>query len=252
MHDTSMLRIAARFAGPPRSGNGGYTSGLLASTLAPVSAAGSANDFADRHGVRVTLRRPPPLETDLRVEVDGPSARLWHIEDVIAEAQAIQVDITPIEVVSPMEAREAEERYAGLRSHPFPTCFTCGTDRTPGDALLLRPGPVPDHRTACTWTPHRSLELAEGLVREEYVWAALDCPGGWTADLEGRPMVLGRITAQIDTLPRVGERHVVMGRWIGEDGRKTSTATALYNPDGRVVARAEHIWIAVRPTGFGG
>jgi hypothetical protein len=48
--------IAPRFAGPPRSGNGGYTCGLPASVLSPAPGA----------GVRVTLRRPPPLATPMQ------------------------------------------------------------------------------------------------------------------------------------------------------------------------------------------
>ena len=67
-------------------------------------------------------------------------------------------------------------------------------------------------------------------------------------------MVLGRMTAVVDTLPLVGEPHVVMGQALGQlrgtDGRKTFTASTLYDPDGRIVGRAEHVWVAVDPTTF--
>jgi hypothetical protein len=233
--------IAPRFAGPARSGNGGYTCGLLASVLSPEPDA----------GVRVTLRRPPPLATPMQARAIDGGAALLHGDLLVAEAEPAGLDIAPVEAVTLAEARAAETRYAGLRSHPFPTCFTCGIDREPGDALRLQPGPVGDRRTACTWTPHRSLELAGGSVAPEFVWAALDCPGGWTADLEGRPLVLGRMSAQLDGPVRVGEPHLVMGELRREDDRKTLTATTLYDSDGRIVARAEHVWIAVDPARFG-
>ena len=63
-------------------------------------------------------------------------------------------------------------------------------------------------------------------------------------------MVLGRMTAQVDTLPVIGDEHVVVGQLRGEEGRKTFTAATLYDPDGRVVARAEHVWIAIDPKDF--
>ena len=79
-------------------------------------------------------------------------------------------------------------------------------------------------------------------------WAALDCPGGWAADLANNPAVLGRMTARIDTLPVVGEEHVVVGHFRGSEGRKLHTASTLYDADGRVVATAEHTWIpSTRP-----
>ena len=65
-------------------------------------------------------------------------------------------------------------------------------------------------------------------------------------------MVLGRMTARIDDLPVIGEPHVVVGQGRGRDGRKTFTASTLYDSDGRVVATAEHTWIAVDPAMFGG
>ena len=65
-------------------------------------------------------------------------------------------------------------------------------------------------------------------------------------------MVLGRMTARHRHLPVIGEHHVVVGEGRGSDGRKTFTASTLYDADGRVVATAEHIWIAVDPAVFGG
>ena len=45
---------------------------------------------------------------------------------------------------------------------------------------------------------------------------------------------------------------LVVGEGRGRDGRKTFTASTLYDADGRVVATAEHTWIAVDPAMFGG
>ena len=56
--------IARRFRGPPDSGNGGYSCGLLA-----------------RHfdgPVEVTLKAPPPVDTPMAIVGDGTSVRLMH------------------------------------------------------------------------------------------------------------------------------------------------------------------------------
>ncbi|HEX4470654.1 MAG TPA: hypothetical protein VH085_01695, partial [Nocardioides sp.] len=81
-------------------------------------------------------------------------------------------------------------------------------------------------------------------------WAALDCVGGWAGDLEERLMVLARMTARVDSLPAIGEEHVVVGMGRGREGRKTFTSSTLYDAQGRVVASAEHLWIAVDPAAF--
>ena len=81
-------------------------------------------------------------------------------------------------------------------------------------------------------------------------WAALDCIGGWAADVGERPMVLGTMTARLDSLPAVGEEHVVVGQARGEYGRKRISASSLYDACGRLVGTAEHVWIAVDPEEF--
>lgn len=232
------LQIDARFAGPPGSANGGYTAGRLASLL-PAGAV-----------VEVTLRQPPPLETRLDVTVSGERATLRFGGVIIADAvvAALTEDVVapvPFEV-----AAEAMSTYAGFDQHPFPGCFACGTDRPPPDGLGLRPGRVPGRPdcVATTWVPDASLVApasAGAGTRIEAVWAALDCPGGWSADLVGRPMVLGRMTAAVDAMPQAGEPCVVVGRWLGAERRKTFTASTVYDADGRILGRAQATWIAL-------
>jgi len=251
----SELLVPRRFCGPTSSGNGGWTAGALAALL--------DHDGPDDHAaawptVRVTLRRPPPL--DVPMPVSGGVATSEQGE--VAAAEVVADELTAVEPVSWGAATDAAATYPGLTSHPFPTCFACGTGREEGDGLRIFPGPVEDDsegrtRVAAPWTPHPS--VAEDFhtygddVRRASIavmWAALDCVGGWAGDLTERLMVLGRITARVDTLPVIGEPHVVVGGACGSEGRKTFTAASLYDADGRVVGAAEHVWIAVDPADF--
>ena len=218
------MRIPARHSGPPGSANGGITCGRVAAYVAaPVA--------------QVTLRRPPPLDTDLRVDVAGGAVRLLDGEHLVAEALPGEVDVEPQQPVDVATAAAAAQRYAGLRAHPFPSCFTCGTDREPPDGLGLRPGPVGTDHVAAVWTP---VDADRAVV-----WAALDCPGGWATDLAGRPMVLGRMTLRLDAEPVVGQPHVVQGWVVQRDGRKTHCGTSLRDADGRLLAVARQTWVAV-------
>jgi hypothetical protein len=177
---------------------------------------------------------------------------------VVEETQGLTtVDAVPADV-----ARAAMASYPGLSAHPFPTCFVCGTEREEGDGLRIFPGRVADQdgatRIAATWTPYPSVgedhhAYVDDLPRVSLAatWAALDCVGGWAGDLTDRLMVLAGMTARVDTLPVIGEEHVVLGLARGREGRKTFTASTLYDPDGRVVARAEHVWVAIDRSAFG-
>jgi hypothetical protein len=237
------VRIEPRFRGPARSGNGGYVTGLVGTALAAMSADGKVP--------QVRLRMPPPLELDLHLEVTAEGAQLTGPDGPIAAATPVDPSTLDSAIVEPVghdEARAAEASYRGLAGHPFPRCFVCGPENAEG--LQLRPGPLGDGRTACTWAPGSDLLAADELVDATYLWAVLDCPGGWTIDLENRPSVLGQLTACIDARPQAGEPCVVMGRLLVEDGRKTTTATTLYDADGRVLARAQQVWITVDPATF--
>jgi hypothetical protein len=244
------LTVPARFRGPARSGNGGYTAGSLAELVPAV---------ADVPVIEVTLRRPPPLDVLMSVELadEPPAAVLTWQGETVAQAREVDAELTAVDEVAADDAEKAMGRYRGLHGHPFPGCFACGTERGVGDGLRIFPGEVAEHTVASLWVPDESLAVAGDLVDPGIervgvatTWAALDCVGGWSDDLEGRPMVLGRITARVDALPVVGEPHVVVGRRTSVEGRKSFTSSTLYDSDGRVVASAEHVWIVVDPAIF--
>jgi hypothetical protein len=236
------VSVATRFAGPPSSGNGGFSAGLLAEHTptrrdAPIT---------------VTLRHPPPLETPLQVVPDPEAPDVVRLVDgdvVVAEAGPGDFTHDVVPPVAIGAALVAQTAYRGLVVHPFPGCFVCGTARADGDGLRLQPGPTSAGQTACVWTPEDALALGQDEVAIRFVWSALDCPGGWTSDLDARPLVLGRMTTRRDAPVLPGRPHVIVARLLGEDGRKTFTASAMYD-EGRLVARAEHVWIAVDPARF--
>ncbi|GAB1644403.1 hypothetical protein [Krasilnikovia sp. MM14-A1259] len=220
------LAIPRRFNGPPESANGGYACGLLA---------GRASAILGSDGITVTLHVPPPLDRDLQLERAGGRVLAWDDDRLIAVATPARPVIEEAGFVAAAEARAAESGYRGLAGHPFPTCFVCGTDRT--DGLGLRPGQIDnDVRTACVWRPRRE------DVCPEAVWAALDCPGGWTADLVSAPMVLHRMTAVVTRLPDAGTECIVVGRPDERGPRTLRTTTALYDGGGAVLGRAVATW----------
>ncbi len=181
---------------------------------------------------------------------------------MVAQAAVVDESIEPVEAVSWEEAVAASAAYPGHTSHPFPTCFACGTERP--DGLRIFPGEVVlracgQTRVAAPWVPDSTVaadyhEYDDPAPRAclAATWSALDCIGGWAGDLTERLMVLGRMTAIIDTLPVVDEQHVVTGEHRGSEGRKTFTASTLHDADGRIVGRAEHVWLAVDPAMFNG
>ncbi|MET7768537.1 hypothetical protein [Nocardia sp. NPDC005366] len=217
----TVLQVPRRFNGPPDSANGGYVSGLL----------------AERHDdttVTVVLRSPPRLETPLLVR----AGQLLDGDIVVAESSAGAFEHEVPRAVPFPVAGAASSAYRC--NETFSTCFVCGSARA--DGLRIEPGPVGEGLVASQWIPDASLPLGPALV-----WAAMDCPGGWSLpDMVERPAVLGRMTATVADLPEVGEHCVAVGELHGEQGRKAFASSAVYGADGRLLGRAEQVWIRLK------
>ena len=226
------MRIARRFHGPPDSGNGGYSAGLVAQVLG-----GS--------GCTVTLHRPPPLDQPLELRTSSEGAELFDGDERIASARPAELDLEVPGAPSLAEARAAEGRYVGHERHHFPGCFVCGPHRDAGDGLRIFPGEIRGGQVAASWTPGADLAGPNGAVRGEFLWAALDCPGYFAVERQAGLALLGRITAVVERAPQAEEALIVSGWSIASEGRKHHVGTAIHDGQGRRVACARSTWISI-------
>jgi hypothetical protein len=219
------VTIERRYRGPLTSANGGYACGRLAVYL-------------DAEEVEVTLRLPPPLERPLAVERDGELVRLLDDDALVAEARPAPVDVDSPPPVSLEEAEGARDRHVRDGGSDFGECFVCGTR---ADGLQVHVGPVAGRE------PLHAAPVVLDRHAPELVWAAIDCPGAYAVGAEGRgDVVLGRMTARVERVPRPSERCAVVSWPLGEDGRKLHAGTALFAGDGALLALAKQVWIAPR------
>jgi hypothetical protein len=234
------VTIPDRFNGPAGSANGGYACGLLAGLIDGPA--------------QVILRRPPPLGVELAVEHTGDAVALRHSETLIATGTP-----TPMDLESPRpptfgQALDLSAGYAGFTHHPFPTCFVCGPSRTEDDGLRIFPGSLPGRQImAAAWIPDQELADGRGLVRPEFVWAALDCPTGWVTSLLPpieKVVVLGTLAVAIQHRPQAGGRHVLVSWPIGNEGKKFRAGAALWSDAGLLLAVARATWIQVSVEGW--
>ena len=230
----STIRIERRFRGPPTTGNGGYVAGIVAAAL------GGSN-------CTVTLKSPPPLDQDLTLKTQDTSASLSLDDELVVTASREHVDIDVPPPPTLAEAAEAEPRFIGHSHHIFPGCFVCGPEREAGDGMRIFPGALHDRagRVAATWNPDESVTGDDGLVRPEFLWAALDCPGYFAVEDKAGLALLGRMSAVIHRSVRAGEPLVVTGWPIASEGRKHRVGSALHDADGEVVAAATATWITL-------
>jgi len=194
----------------------------------------------------VTIRRPVRLAHAFDVQRTGDVVALLDGDDLIAEARPATVDVAVPRAPDSESVRAAARGFHGAPHHN-PGCYGCGPDRRPGDGLGLAPVACPGSDVvASIWAPDASVAGADGVVPAELVWAALDCPGAY-ALAHPTMVLLGRIAARIDRLPRAGERLRALGWRLGRDGRKLLVATAIVDEAGAALAVAQAVWIELRP-----
>jgi hypothetical protein len=234
--------IDKRFCGPRRSANGGYAAGVFAE-----AAGGGAR--------QVTLKSPPPLNEPIAIRDIGDDVfEAMHGDVPVARIEPGDVVIDE-NIVPPSDedVAKAHDNYLGDEegSHMLPWCFVCGINREPGDGLRIFSGPAPGSPiNADFWTPDESLVGKDGLVRPEFLWAALDCPSAFALRNGLRLSLLGRFTAKVMRRPKPGERLVAAAWRTGEEGRKHFSSSALFDRDGKQVAGANAVWIELNDLAF--
>ena len=231
---THEARIAARFNGPPSSGNGGVAVGTIAKHF--------------EGAVEITLKKPIPLESPMQVLTDGATAGLFHEGTELATAKATELDLEIPEPISFQQAAAARAGFAGYQEHPFADCFVCGTHRSCGDGMCLFTGEIAEGVVASSWVPNEEFADEDGVVADEFLGAALDCPGAWAfLSVYGfeSPAVLGRMTYEDHRPVYAGGRYVVMGWSIGQEGRKSYCGTAIFDDEGNLCAAAKATWISL-------
>ena len=232
---THEATVAARFNGPPKSGNGGVAVGTLAKHF----------DGA----VEITLKRPIPLDSTMQVVADGRTAGLFHEGSELASARTTKLDLELPTPVTFQEAAAARANFLGYTHHPVPDCFVCGTNRSCGEGMCLFSGELEEGVVATSWVPNEEFADEDGIVADEFIGAALDCPGAWALlgeyEIAG-PVVLGRMVYESIHPVYAGGRYVVMGWSMGRDGRKSTCGTAIFDEEGNLCAAAKATWIELR------
>jgi len=236
------ILIDKRFRGPPRSANGGYACGRLAAWIDGPA--------------EVTLRSPPPLDTEMTVHGTGDgNVELRHGAAVVARAKPCSFRVSFEQAPAFDEASLAGARSFDPSRHPLPTCFVCGPQREVGDGLRIHVGPVDAGDSdwkgtlAAAWIPDANLADEAGSLHPEFVWAALDCPTAYAvSDSNGmRIILLGRQAVAIHHLPASLSRCVITARRTGVEGRKYYADSALFDEHGRLMAECRATWIEVSP-----
>jgi hypothetical protein len=225
----------------------GFESGALGGYAAGAVVAGRIDGPAE-----VNLRSLPPMGRELKLSEQGDDGELAlrDGETLVLEAKPATFEL---EIPPPPDMSEAEEAQHRLiheeLGHLYPSCFTCGPDREPGDGLRLfmGSGGADADLLVAAWTPDQSLAERGDAIPAEMVWAALDCPSIWAVGEfpEGGFNVLARQRVESLGPVPVGEPSVVTAWPIEHDGRKHLTGVAIHDGDGRLLARGESLLVEV-------
>lgn len=231
----STVTLDHRFCGPPDSGNGGVSAGLVADAL--------------EGACEITLRAPPPLGRPMQLSRDGDNVLLTCGEHTIATGKSKPLahptfDAPPLSSPDYAAALAAQPGYAGFERHNFPGCFVCGPAREEGDGLRIFAAPLGTGVVAA-WQPDASLTDDGEVVAPRFVHAALDCPSYFALGDTQLVALLGRMHSELIAPLRVGEPTVICAWPVSRDGRKYQSAVVMTGEDGRTVARALNTWIEI-------
>ena len=250
MSDPTIV-VARRFRGPdagPATGNGGYFCGLVAG-VAPQATT-----------IEIRASAGVPLDRPLAVRVDAGTVAVLDDGALVARSSPARLAVHPPVPPSLEVALETSRRFEaqlddGSVRHAIPECFVCGHRRAAGDGMRLFAGPLPGDGPergqvrVAGWQPDPVFLDEAGRLRPEFVWAALDCPGGWA--LPG-PINTGTLQVEIRE-PVDGRRPVIVMGWRAPapspraGSRRRYAGTAMFDAGGRLLAQGAAIWVTPDP-----
>ena len=150
-------------------------------------------------------------------------------------------------------ASVAAATFRGTNDHVLPHCFVCGPARAEGDGLrifsdwLKDPAGDRESRTlfpivAAPWQPTPDLADVSGNHRARIHVGRARLPRRLRHRRE--PILLGRMSARIvRDRERIARRRDRLGQ--GPDRRKHFAGSALFNPEGDLLAFSEQTWIQI-------
>lgn len=234
-----MVTIPNWAQGRPGMGQGGYSAACFEAAVGKP--------------LVINFRSPIPIETPMSI---GETEEGWALrrEDVlIMDAVPRDDRRVPFADTEPVGFELAAAGRANFSTealeHEAPQCFSCGTR---DGSMKVQSGLLPDGsgRSGSDWTPPDWTGDDHGRVVDAVVWTVMDCAQGF--HIGRRPVdrrgVTVRYSVEVVADVRAGERYAVVafdGHWEGGwDGRKRGAAANIFDAGGRVVARADSLWVA--------
>ena len=169
------LTINANYNGPPQSGNGGYSCGVL-------------GQYIDGPA-EVMLRVPPPLNKPLQInKQEAGKLLLLDGETIVAEGKPKSFEMALPAPIAYEAAVASSSNYIGYSGHHFDTCFVCGPNRQEGDGLRIFAGTTGQADVvAAPWKPFDALfdearSTSRSILLVSYGLPELFC-NCWQADV---------------------------------------------------------------------
>ena len=239
---SAVIRMETALCGPDERANGGAVAGRIAQALKLRS-------------VNLALRQAVPLDRDLKIYasnqqdtwclVDGDQL-LGEIKNQALAPWSQALDPTKL-IIPDCKAWLAPAR------HPTPHCYVCGTaDRDlPGLAVhvsrLQTTDQTPVDACGCTWYPP-DCARHDGALSLEAIAGALDCPGAYALPrselTEVGQIYVARFQLELPKLKLCESSYRVFAWPLRRWARRGIAATAMFNMQGEMLARASALWFA--------
>lgn len=232
LYGLMILSVDRRFQGSTGIAQGGYLAGLVSELLGL--------------DISVSFHRPAPVDEKLHLSTEEGTYKLLGSTGLVLEARDLRKAPDPS---PPVSWRRAVEARSSVARDPFArdrACFMCGDH---SESLGIQAGPVNQSQISATPVVFPDWTATDGIVAARFLWAALDCPAGWSVSLDSRDLsaVTGGLSAMMFAPINPGVPLVVTAvpekHWTGRTRRAHS---AIYDSNGKLIASAESIWVALR------